>query len=696
MAQHGTVLAATPSERATEDSLKNVQQMDSIESFSVEDSSKSDDIDPKAGRIVTFVDGKFQKAKDSKRADEVRFLTAYRNYRGVYNTDVQFTEAEKSRVFVKVTKTKVLAAYGQIIDILFGNNKIPISINATVLPEGVVDTVHLDVQETPDVPTLEPGDTMQTLKDRLGALTDKLEPVLDKLVEGPGTLPTQVTFSPAGVSAKKMEKKIHDQLEESNATRELRTTAFENVLFGTGIVKGPFAIEKEYPSWDDDGEYNPTIKTVPLMSSVSIWDYYPDPDANTSADNSFVIQRYKMSRPTLRALKKRPFFRDTSIDKAIDRGPNYIEQWWEYAMEDGENHTNTERYEVLEFWGYIDTKMLEEYGIDIPSELKDEDELCVNIWICNNQLLRLVMNPFKPMVIPYYAVPYEINPYSQFGIGLAENMDDTQTLMNGFMRMAVDNAALSGNLILEIDETSLVPGQDMSFYPGKIFRREGGQPGTSLKAIEFPNTAAQNMQLFDKARVLADESTGFPSFAHGQTGIQGIGRTASGISMLMSAANGGTRTVIKNYDDYLLAPLGKAFFHFNMQFLHDPEIKGDLEVKAQGTDSMMAKEVRSQRLMQFLSIVQTPIVAPFAKMDYIIREIAKSMDLDPDKVTNSLADAAIQAEMFKGFQAEAGVPVEPIPGGPPSPSDPTGAGDGNIGVGQVPVPGEQGFSGNVQ
>ncbi|MDG4910777.1 hypothetical protein P9228_30890, partial [Mesorhizobium sp. WSM4898] len=87
--------------------------------------------------------------------------------------------------------------------------------------------------------------------------------------------------------------------------------------------------------------------------------------------------------------------------------------------------------------------------------------------------------------------------------------------------------------------------------------------------------------MFDKARQLADESTGFPSFAHGQTGVTGVGRTASGISMLMSAANGAIRTVIKNFDDYLLAPLGKALFQFNMQFDYDPEIKGDLEVKAE-------------------------------------------------------------------------------------------------------------------
>ena len=39
-------------------------------------------------------------------------------------------------------------------------------------------------------------------------------------------------------------------------------------------------------------------------------------------------------------------------------------------------------------------------------------------------------------------------------------------------------------------------------------------------------------------------------------------------------------------------------------------------------------------------------------MDYIIREIANSMDLDPDKVANSMTDAAVQAEILKKFQAE--------------------------------------------
>jgi hypothetical protein len=314
----------------------------------------------------------------------------------------------------------------------------------------------------------------------------------------------------------------------------------------------------------------------------------------------------------------------------------------------------------------------------------------------------VVINPFKPSRIPYYAFPFELNPYSFFGIGIGDNMEDTQILMNGFMRMAVDNAALSGNLIFEIDEANLVPGQDLKMYPGKVFRRESGAPGQSIFATEYPNVAQQNLMMFDKARQLADESTGLPSYSYGQTGIQGVGRTASGISMLMNAANGSIRTVVKNIDDYLLMPLGKALFAWNMQFNFDPEIKGDLEVSARGTESIMSNEVRSQRLMQYLQVASNPMLAPFVKLDAIMRDIAKSLDLDEDRVTNSLADAALQAEILKKMNP--GQPPAGAEGAPPGQGQPSmtgasaqgvpGSDGAQIGSGGVSMPGEQGFSAN--
>jgi len=677
--------------------------------IALEDTDNSILDDTAASNIIPFVQERYKKAEDYREQDEQRWLRSYKNYRGIYGSDVQFTEAEKSRVFIKVTKTKTLAAYGQIVDVLFAANKFPLTIEPTKLPEGVISDINFDPKkpeqlrndietDTPygfagDGKDLPAGATQKSLT--LGPLEEKLNDITG-LEEGVGKTPTAMTFSPAMIAAKGMEKKIHDQLEESGANKHLRSTAFEMALFGTGVMKGPFAVDKEYPNWDENGEYDPTIKTVPQVSHVSVWNFYPDPDANNMDEAQYVIEKHKLSRSQLRALKRRPYFRDTVIEEAIEAGENYTKDYWEDDLSDYAPEHSIDRFEVLEYWGMCDIEMLKAEGVEIPDEIKDAEEVSVNVWTCNGKLLRMVLNPFKPSRIPYMAAPYELNPYSFFGVGIAENMDDTQTLMNGFMRMAVDNAVLSGNLLIEVDETNLVPGQDLSVYPGKVFRRQGGAPGQAIFGTKFPNVSNENMQLFDKARVLADESTGFPSYAHGQTGVMGVGRTASGISMLMNAASGSIKNVIKNVDDYLLKPLGEGLFRFNMQFDFDPKIRGDLEVKARGTESLMANEVRSQRLMQFLQVASNPALAPFAKMDYIIREIAKALELDPDKVTNDIREAALQAELMKDFQQ----PQQPqMKGQPPAGADAmdmTGAGGGTIGTGQVPLPQEQGFAGNEQ
>ena len=684
-------------------------------SVTLEDTDDTEIVDEKISGIIPFIQERYQRAEDYRTYDEERWLRSYRNYRGIYGSDVQFTEAEKSRVFIKVTKTKTLAAYGQIVDVLFAGNKFPISIEPTMMPEGVAKDVSFDPKEPEELRNstslsspygfegddmdFPKGATEKSLQDRLGPLQDKLQDVKG-LKEETGKTPSAVTFSPAMVAAKNMEKKIIDQLQETGASKQLRSTAFEMALFGTGVMKGPFATDKEYPSWSDDGDYSPVFKTVPTTSHVSVWNFFPDPDASSMDEAQYVIERHKMSRSQLRALKKRPHFRSSVIDSVIESGESYTKKYWEDDLADYAPEHGVYRFEVLEYWGMCDIDMLKENNVEIPKDLEEFDELQANIWICNGKLLRMVLNPFKPAKIPYMAVPYELNPYSFFGVGIAENMDDTQTLMNGFMRMAVDNAVLSGNLLIEVDETNLVPGQDLSVYPGKVFRRQGGAPGQAIFGTKFPNVSSENLQLFDKARQLADESTGLPSFAHGQTGVTGVGRTASGISMLMNAASGSIKTVIKNVDDYLLKPLGEGFFRFNMQFNYDSSTKGDLEVKARGTESLMANEVRSQRLMQFLQVSANPALAPFAKFQYIIREIAKAMDLDPDKVTNNMDEAAIQAELMKEFR-------QPLPEQQPqqgqqqppagvNPNDPTGAGGGTIGTGVAPTPGEQGFTGVPQ
>ena len=671
--------------------------------------------DDEGHTLASFVESAYGRSEDARYDQERRWLTSYRNYRGLYGSDNQFTESEKSQVFIKVTKTKVMAAYGQITDVLFAGQRFPIGISSTREPEGVAESVHFDPNqpEEPQSPygfpgdgnELQPGDTTKSLGDRIGEAAKMSEGL--ELKEGPGLVPTAITFHPADIGAKKMEKRILDQLEESSASKHLRSAAFEMALFGTGVLKGPFAVDKEYPMWEENEEgkveYNPKIVTMPKLEFVSVWNFYPDPDAKNMEQAEYVVQRHKLSHSDLRGLKKRPFFDSETIDECIEMGTNYVRKWWETQVEDEDSKSySVDRFEVFEYWGNIDKELAEDAGLDIPDEYEDLDTVQINAWVGNGKILRLAINPFVPNRIPYFAAPYELNPYSFYGVGLAENMSDTQQLMNGFMRMAVDNAVLAGNLIFEIDETNLVPGQDLELYPGKIFRRQGGAPGQALFATSYPNVSNQNMQMFDKARVLSDEATGIPSFSHGQTGVTGTGRTAAGISMLMGAAQLSIKSVIKNIDDYLLQPLGEAFYAFNQQFDYDEEIKGDIEVKARGTESLMRNEVRSQRLIQLMQIGSSPTLAPFIKFPVILREIAHAFDLDAEKFVNDEREAVRQAEVMKAAGMMPQAPAQQAPqeqqpkapegGGVPT-GNMTGTGNGNIGPATPAEPEMPEFSG---
>jgi len=109
----------------------------------------------------------------------------------------------------------------------------------------------------------------------------------------------------------------------------------------------------------------------------------------------------------------------------------------------------------------------------------------------------------------------------------------------------------------------------------------------------------------------------------------------------------------------------------------------------------MANEVYSQRLMQFLSVVLNPMLAPFVRLDYIVEQLAKSLDLDPKNAVNSLNDAMLQAAILQKFQATMAPPDQAgSPSGPPSVNDSQGSGNGNIGIGTSPTPGEDGFTGS--
>ena len=220
--------------------------------------TSKENLDP----FVGFIRDKFQQAETARLYDEKRWLKAYRNYRGLYGPEMAFRDNEKSKVFVKITKTKVLAAFGQIIEVLFSSGKFPIGVRPTTVPEGIDEYAHITKVGQPqqangqaqpngqdiespygfagDGGELPKGATAESLMKDLSQQYKNLD-----FEEGPSPdNKTMPQIEPADMAAGKMQKLIHDQLEESEAITILRHVFFEMCLLGTGILKGPFTTEK--------------------------------------------------------------------------------------------------------------------------------------------------------------------------------------------------------------------------------------------------------------------------------------------------------------------------------------------------------------------------------------------------------------------------------------------------------------------
>ena len=360
--------------------------------------------------LVGIIQSRFYQAEDARNTDEKRWLRAYENYRGLYNKSIKFRDSEKSRIFVKITKTKVLAAFGQLVDVIFGTGKFPIGIQETRIPEGEFGQAHLDQGqlglETPmqgkeqtlpddignrienpydvgyegDGKVLRPGATFNK-----GFFEDSLEQQAEKvgmLQEGFSPDPQKFDLSPAQRAARRMEKLIHDQIEESHGSSEIRNALLEASLLGTGIVKGPFNFNKKLNKWDTDENgnrtYSPLEVRVPRIEFVSCWDFYPDPSATSIEECEFVVHRHKMNKSQLRQLRNMPYFDEDAIRECLTEGPNYEEKDFESQLRDDARVDEYEsNFEVIEYWGIMDAEYAREVGVELDDDIDDLDEVQV-------------------------------------------------------------------------------------------------------------------------------------------------------------------------------------------------------------------------------------------------------------------------------------------------------------------------------
>jgi hypothetical protein len=238
----------------------------------------------------------------------------------------------------------------------------------------------------------------------------------------------------------------------------------------------------------------------------------------------------------------------------------------------------------------------------------------------------------KKQRIPYNFFIYAKIPHQFWGIGPARMMRHSQYTINGSIRSLLDNMAISSGPQVEVDVRMLKKGEDPSVInPWRIWLRDSGDPDTPAVRFYNPDSKVSDLiNMADQFRKYADEETALPSYTHGDQ-VPGLNKTASGMSMLMGAANITIKNVVKNLEDFCIKPLLQSLFDWNMQWNERQDIKGDMNIDVRGSSALIAKEMQSQRLIEFLQLTANPIDMQFIDRRYLLRETANALDIDASK-----------------------------------------------------------------
>jgi hypothetical protein len=580
-------------------------------------------IDSLGGQLrALFVDW-----ESARREKEDEWLDSLRAFNGQYTAkeDAAMAQNEhKSKVFVNLTRMKCVAAYSRVLDLLFQPGQRIGEVEPTPIP---------DTEKMQDARV----SAMREIKELInaGAIDPSMD--LDAIVDERVKELRDEAVNDAAKRAQGMNKVIDDQLAECGAETKLKLALKEMVILGDGCIKGATINIRGERKWQR-GERGWSLgfeeKVYPDIQYRSIFNIYPDPYATGTDDMTGLFDRHIMTRTDFKKLGQLKGFDADKIDNYLLNTPNgnHVEANHELQrrqISGMQNASSTSgRYEVLEYWGMVSGADLIQVGVDVEDETVDYQ---ANVWIIDSLVIKAMLNPLEPTRIPYQIFPYEFNVHSFWGIGIPAMMRDSQQIINASARIILDNAAMSSGPITEINTDLLPPGKKISdIKPWSVFARSGGDPShPMMRFYQHPNLSGPVAGLIEMFRKFADEETSMPSYSHGQHQA-GLTKTASGMSMLMGAANVSLKGVIKNIDDYLIEPLLTSFYDWNMQWNDNEDIKGDAIAVARGSSALMMREIRSERLMQFLQIVTNEVDAQFVDRRQLLEEVAASLDLNPD------------------------------------------------------------------
>jgi hypothetical protein len=609
---------------------------------------------------------------------EQRMLQSIRQRRGEYDPQklAMIQQQGGAEIYMMLTANKCRSASSWLRDVLLTttSNK-PWSIQPGAVPDLSPDIVQSVMQDaTQQIQQLEASGTQLSQSDIRQMLLNLKDQATARL--------QQI----ARAASDRMEAKMQDQLQEGGFLDAMSDVIDDITTFPTAILKGPVVRKKSVLKWvpGPNGTYTPDVKEDMVLEweRVDPFNAYPAADA-TKIDDGYFIERHRLSRSDLSELIGVDGYSDDAISAVLDEyGRGGLHDWIQVDMEKasvegkstsavGENPS--ELIDALQFWGNVQGKMLIEWGLDkksVPDPLK---EYPVEVWLVGNWVIKAVVNSDPMGRKPYYKASYEEIPGCFWGNSVADLCRDTQDVCNAAARALVNNMGIASGPQVVYNVDRLPQGENITqMYPWKTWQVTSDPMAGSQPMMQFfqPQSLSQElMGVYEKFATLADEYTGIPRYMTGDSPTGGAGRTASGMSMLMSNAGKSIKQVISSMDTHILAKAIDRLYYYNMKYSEDPDLKGDVNIIANGAEALMAQEQTQQRRNEFLQLVlQNPIAHQVVGMEgiaAIIRENAKNLGMDVNEIVPPIEILKQQWAQQQQAQQQVMGQQGSIQGGPP-------------------------------
>jgi hypothetical protein len=583
-------------------------------------------------------------ARDAKVATvEQRMIESVRARRGEYPPDKlgQIREQGGSEIYAMLTSVKCRAAASWLRDVLMGEGgERPWTVTATQVPDIDPAMVEQLVQQAAQP-------IMESMQQGVPLNDEQIKAMMSEMYDG---MKTQLRLK-ARERVDRMADKMEDQLSEGRWMEALSAFIDDITTFPAAILKGPVVRKKPCLKWQqtETGSYEPQVADDLKLEweRVDPFRFYPAPSA-TTVDDGYMIEHHRLTRASLQELVGVDGYDEAAIRMALeDYGRGGLVNWMttDAAKADAEGKSVTHTYnspenliDAIQFWGNVQGKWLIDWGLseeEVPDPLKEYN---VEAWLVGNYVIKATLNADPLMRKPYFKASYEEVPGSFWGNSVADLVRDTQTVVNAAARQLVNNMGVSSGPQVAINVDRIPQGEDITqIYPWKIWQFQNDPMGGNSQPISFfsPDSRIQElMAVFEKFSQLADEYSGIPRYMTGDN-PGGLGRTASGLSMLINNASKSIRQVLTNIDVAVLAPALERLYYYNMTYTDDPELKGDVHVVARGAASIMAKEAAQVRRTEFLAATANPIDMEIVGIEgraAILREVAKTLDMEVDRV----------------------------------------------------------------